>query len=104
MTRDTPLQVRQLMLGFSSEGTASGQDLAAWRHSFVSAFSNPEPEMSVTLGSSDRFGSSERAIESVAELVMVSAAGCCVRVVCVGEVSCECMQDSCNACCRLCTA
>jgi hypothetical protein len=36
--------------------------------------------------------------------VMVSAAGCCVRVVCVGEVSSECMQGSCNTCCRLCTA
>ena len=85
VTRDTPPQVRQLMLGFSSEGTASGQDLAAWRQSFVSAFSNPEPETSVSLGSSDRFGSSDRAIESVAELVVVSAGCSRVRVVCVGK-------------------
>ena len=54
---DTLLQVRQLMLGFSSEGISGGQDLGAWRESFKAAFANPEEAIPVRLGSLSLRGS-----------------------------------------------
>ena len=54
---DILLQVRQLMLGFSSEGISGGQDLGAWRESFKAAFANPEDATPVRLGSLSSCGS-----------------------------------------------
>ena len=68
---DIFLQVRQLMLGFSSEGISGGQDLSAWRQSFTAAFANPEDVIPVNWGGSDHFGG-ER-FETNSELTNVSA-------------------------------
>jgi hypothetical protein len=51
------LQVRQLMLGFSSEGISGGQDLSSWRQSFSAAFAYPERAIPVRLGRLSRFRS-----------------------------------------------
>ena len=68
------------MLGFSSEGMASGQDLGAWTNSFAAAFARPEAATPVNLGSSDDFSSSERIIETVAELLQVSVVAAACRL------------------------
>ena len=73
--------MRQLLLGFSSEGIAGSQDLDTWRRSFTAAFATAEDAVPVSWGASSRFDGEP--FESNPELTTVSVDGICNFRTCI---------------------
>jgi len=72
--------VRQILLGFSSEGIAGSQDLDTWRRSFTAAFATAEDAVPVSWVLS-RFDGEP--FESNPELTTVSVDGMCNIRTCI---------------------
>jgi hypothetical protein len=73
--------VRQLLLGFSSEGITGSQDLDTWRRSFTAAFASAEDAVPVSWGASSRVDGEP--FESNPELTTVSVYGNCNILTCI---------------------